>query len=248
MTGQRRTDALGLVAESALAADLDRGTAADRYQVVLHVDEAVLQSDDAPGQSALEDGPYVSAATSRRVACDAATVKMRHGSGGQLLDVGRKTRSVPPALHRALTARDRRCRFPRAVLRGIATPTTSAIGRRVAPRGRTTSSCSVEGTTAPLTRAASQLTCARTAMPCSIGPTAARYWSPHRRRPGLARHSHQPRRGWRPTTSRSTGARQPRIGTASVSISRMRSTYSGGRHRRRRERALEKPLNVVCRT
>ena len=111
-TGQRRADALGLVAESALAADLDRGTAADRYQVVLHVDEAVLQSDDAPGQSALEDGPYVSAETSRRVACDAATVKMRRGSGGQLLDVGRKTRTVSPALRRALTARDRRCRFP----------------------------------------------------------------------------------------------------------------------------------------
>ena len=111
-TGQRRADALGLVAESALGADLDRGTAGDRYQVVVHVDESVLEHDDAPGQSALEDGPYVSAETSRRVACDAATVKMRHGSGGQLLDVGRKTRTVSPALRRALTSRDRRCRFP----------------------------------------------------------------------------------------------------------------------------------------
>lgn len=34
--GQRRADALGLMAECALAADLDRGTAGDRYQVVLH--------------------------------------------------------------------------------------------------------------------------------------------------------------------------------------------------------------------
>ena len=31
--GQRQADALGLIAESALAADLDRGTAGDRYQV-----------------------------------------------------------------------------------------------------------------------------------------------------------------------------------------------------------------------
>ncbi len=111
-TGQRRADALGLVAESALAANFDRGTAGDRYQVVLHVDEGVLESDDALGQSALEDGPHVSAETSRRIACDAAKVVLCHGRDGQVLDVGRKTRTVPPALRRALAARDRRCRFP----------------------------------------------------------------------------------------------------------------------------------------
>ena len=110
--GQRRADALGLVAESALTADLDRGTAGDRYQVVVHVDEGVLEADDAPGQSVLEDGPYVSAETSRRVACDAARVIMRHDRNGRVLDVGRRTRTVPPALRRALTARDHRCRFP----------------------------------------------------------------------------------------------------------------------------------------
>ena len=110
--GQRRADALGLLAETALAADLDHGTAGDRYQVVVHVDDGVLEDDEATGQSALEDGPYVSAETSRRLACDAAKVVMRHGSDGQALDVGRKTRTVPPALRRALTTRDRRCRFP----------------------------------------------------------------------------------------------------------------------------------------
>ena len=112
--GQRRADALGLVAESALAADLDRGTAGERYQVVVHVDEETLTSDEGAGQSALEDadGLRISAGTSRRMACDAATLVMRHGPDGQVLDVGRKTRTVPPALRRALTARDRRCRFP----------------------------------------------------------------------------------------------------------------------------------------
>ena len=35
---QRRADALGLLAEAALKADLDRGSAGDRYQVVLHLD------------------------------------------------------------------------------------------------------------------------------------------------------------------------------------------------------------------
>jgi len=62
------------------------------------------------GQSALDDG--VSAETSRRVACDAATVLMLHDPGGTVLDVGRKTRTILPAIRRALTARDGRCCFP----------------------------------------------------------------------------------------------------------------------------------------
>ena len=207
-TGQRRADALGLVAESALAGGLDRGTVGDRYQVVLHVEAESLQvvspadvgddggrqpaplpdaagpaeagavrvsaetprgsssadahgvaslsgdeaaaagtgdheraeaaaETDAPacgcggtvgagaqaaclrpappaGQAALEDadGLRVSAETSRRLACDAALVVMRHAGHGAVLDVGRKARTVPPALRRALEARDRRCRFP----------------------------------------------------------------------------------------------------------------------------------------
>ncbi len=117
--GQRRADALGLMAESALAGDLDRGTAADRYQVVVHVDEGVLvdgedEKDGAPGQAALEgvEGLGVSAETSRRLSCDAATVVMRHGKAGRVLDVGRKTRTISPAIRRALTARDPGCRFP----------------------------------------------------------------------------------------------------------------------------------------
>jgi hypothetical protein len=37
---------------------------------------------------------------------------MRHAPDGSVLDVGRKTRTIPPAIRRALTARDARCRFP----------------------------------------------------------------------------------------------------------------------------------------
>ena len=112
--GQRRADAIGLLAEAALSADLDRGSAGDRYQVVVHVEEGVLREDDGSGQSALEDadGQHVPAGTSRRIACDAATVVMRHSGDGTVLDVGRKTRTIPPAIRRALTARDHRCRFP----------------------------------------------------------------------------------------------------------------------------------------
>jgi hypothetical protein len=121
---QRRADALVLLAESALAADFDRGTAGDRYQVVLHVEGGALQSEDVA--SGIEDaGPSaqavlemdgrpvdVSYETSQRLVCDAATVVMRHGSDGSVLDVGRRTRTVPPAIRRALEARDERCQFP----------------------------------------------------------------------------------------------------------------------------------------
>ena len=110
--GRRRADALVAVAESALAADLDTGAAGDRYQVVVHVDAASLRNEGNEGQSALDDGIRVPAETSRRLACDASTAIMTHGANDALLDVGRKRRTIPAAIRRALASRDRRCRFP----------------------------------------------------------------------------------------------------------------------------------------
>jgi hypothetical protein len=188
---QRRADALGLLAESALSAGLDPGTRGDRYQVVVHVDaEALATSGDVSAEtrggdrraakselegrhvsaetrsgsrrvatSGLEardvstetcgaeppssgapragdlaaessgpdpeqatgnctlDGTRVSAETCRRLACDAALVLMRHGPDGSVLDVGRRTRAISPALRRALDHRDGGCRFPGCGLR-----------------------------------------------------------------------------------------------------------------------------------
>jgi len=119
----RRADALALVAERALAAGFGEnapvsGTKAERYQVLLHVDEDTLKSDGSGlGQSELEDGTRVSAETSRRLSCDAAVVEIGHDSGGSILDVGRKTRTIPPSVRRALEVRDRGCRFPGCGLR-----------------------------------------------------------------------------------------------------------------------------------
>ncbi len=109
---QRRADALGLLAECALEAS-DRGVAADRYQVVLHVEGA--ETGASPAQAALELGDAavrVSAEMSRRLSCDASVVVMREGSDGSVLAVGRKTRAIPTAIRRALSARDARCRCP----------------------------------------------------------------------------------------------------------------------------------------
>src|SRR5437762_1405524 len=58
-----------------------------------------------------------SAETSRRVACDASRVVMRHDSDGRVTEVGARTRTIPPALRRALQHRDRGCRFPGCGLR-----------------------------------------------------------------------------------------------------------------------------------
>jgi 5-methylcytosine-specific restriction endonuclease McrA len=109
---QQSADALALMAETALHGGIDPGTPGERYQVVVHVDAAVLADADAPGQSVLEGGMRVSAETSQRLACDASRVVMRHDADGQITEVGVRTRTIPPALRRALQHRDQGCRFP----------------------------------------------------------------------------------------------------------------------------------------
>ena len=208
---QRRADALGLVAESALAGGLDPGNAGDRFQVTMHVEAETLRTSEtaraaadtsaetraldpivpepaalaadaalawtpaapavgrrlplvapdggpatagpaapsadaaaerapiehpgdlqlAPavffldsgtepvspdaGQAVIEQagGIHVGKEAARRVACDAGLVVLRGAADGGVLDVGRRTRTVPTALRRALEVRDRsHCQFP----------------------------------------------------------------------------------------------------------------------------------------
>jgi 5-methylcytosine-specific restriction endonuclease McrA len=93
-------EALVAVAEAALARGEAGRTGGERYQVVVHADEAVLAC-DGDGGCELEDGSALAPETARRLACDASLVQR-----------GRRTRSIPPALRLALRARDRGCRFP----------------------------------------------------------------------------------------------------------------------------------------
>ena len=173
-SAQRRADALGLVAESALAGGLDPGSPDDRFQVTVHVETETLgcrdaasaaadtsaetrtidppasepaapAADAAAGQAPIEPevglhlaaaahggaaapapgsdagqavieqagGIHVGKEAARRVACDAGLVVLRHGPDGGVLDVGRRTRTLPTALRRALEGRDRnQCQFP----------------------------------------------------------------------------------------------------------------------------------------
>jgi Domain of unknown function (DUF222)/HNH endonuclease len=106
---ERRADALLLMAESLIASAPGAG-GGDRYQVVVHVDSASLTG-DMSARAELADGAPLAPATARRLACDAALVPLLERDG-KPLSAGRKTRSVPPALRRALASRDRGCRFP----------------------------------------------------------------------------------------------------------------------------------------
>jgi 5-methylcytosine-specific restriction endonuclease McrA len=109
---QQQADALALLAETALHHELDPGAPGERYQVVVHVDAPMLADPDQPGESVLDGGTRVSAETSRRLACDASRVVMRHDEDGRVVEVGARTRTIPPAIRRALHHRDHGCRFP----------------------------------------------------------------------------------------------------------------------------------------
>ena len=107
----QRADALALVTESFLSGNTSASRSADRYQVVVHVDASTL-SDDAAGACEIEGGNLIAAETARRLACDSSRVVVTQDNKGQPLDIGRKTRTIPPAIRRALAHRDKCCQFP----------------------------------------------------------------------------------------------------------------------------------------
>jgi hypothetical protein len=116
--------ALLVMAETLLASAAAERSGGDSYQVIVHVDAAALAGqrtqeagpaaaadDQSDGACQLDDGQLLHPETARRLACDASVVRILERDG-RPLSVGRRTRSVPPALRRALQTRDRCCRFP----------------------------------------------------------------------------------------------------------------------------------------
>jgi hypothetical protein len=99
----RRADALANIAETYMNNNESSGSTADRYQVVVHVTAET---------SHIDDGPHVTAETSRRIACDCSVVGIKEDENGEPLSIGRRSRSIPPPMRRALGIRDGGCRFP----------------------------------------------------------------------------------------------------------------------------------------
>ncbi len=109
---QKRADALSRVAEGFLAGVNSKASGGDQYLVNIHTDVETLKEDGTGAESEIEDRGYVPAETSRRLACDCAKVHWHETGNGEPLSVGRKTRSIPPVIRRALKRRDLGCRFP----------------------------------------------------------------------------------------------------------------------------------------
>jgi hypothetical protein len=97
-------DALGFMSESFLARGPAPRTGGERHQVLVHI--------QADGRTHTEDGVAIAAESAARIACDAAVVEIGEDRDGEPLSVGRRRRTVPAALRRALDARDNGCRFP----------------------------------------------------------------------------------------------------------------------------------------
>lgn len=99
-----RADALVAIAESYLGTTARDG--GPPVEVVLHVDA------DTDAGGTLGDGRFVARATAERLLCDAAVVAVRDDSRGNTAEVGRRRRTIPTMLRRALRLRDDGCRFP----------------------------------------------------------------------------------------------------------------------------------------
>ncbi len=105
----RRADALATVAETFLASGPREGSGAERHQVQVIVEVGAAHGQ---AQAHIDGGPAIALDTARRLACDCSVVTLAERPGRDVLDVGRRTRSIPPAIARALRRRDGGCRFP----------------------------------------------------------------------------------------------------------------------------------------
>jgi hypothetical protein len=108
----RRADALERLAEAFVGGESGVVTGGDRHLVNLHVEAETLRVDGEEASAECDECGDVSAETSRRMACDAAVVKWHEGENGEPLSIGRRSRTIPPAIRRALQRRDGGCRFP----------------------------------------------------------------------------------------------------------------------------------------
>jgi hypothetical protein len=107
--GERTADALVAMAGRAHP---DGAARAGHPEVTVLVDvEALSAQDSAPGRCELGGGAPLATETARRLCCDAGIVVSTHRNR-KVLDVGRRRRTISPALERALRARDGCCQFP----------------------------------------------------------------------------------------------------------------------------------------
>jgi Domain of unknown function (DUF222)/HNH endonuclease len=107
----RRADALVTIARSSLADSAAVLPDATPCELVVHVDTQSLGADRVHERCELAEGPAIAPETARRLGCDGSIVRIIERDG-RPLSVGRRKRTVPAPLRRALRSRDDGCRFP----------------------------------------------------------------------------------------------------------------------------------------
>jgi len=117
-----RADALTSIAEHFLASAnetlaLQALKGSERCQLVLHVDINTLRqhhSESSPCHEHchMDDKHWISPNIARRLSCDTGLITVLEDEQGKVLNIGRKARTVPSSISRALRLRDKTCRFP----------------------------------------------------------------------------------------------------------------------------------------
>jgi hypothetical protein len=84
----------------------------EKPQVLLVANVETLRLEPGSPMAQLNWGPLVTGQTARRIAEDADVTPVLVNGKGEILRVGRRTRTVSPRKRKALNLRDRRCQAP----------------------------------------------------------------------------------------------------------------------------------------
>ena len=110
---QRRADALADLCRQTLdTGQLPEQGGEKPHLLVLVGVERLHPTDHPAGMAESAGGTVFTQSTMNLLACDCAVTRIVFGARSDIVDVGRKTRIIPPALRRAVIARDRHCQHP----------------------------------------------------------------------------------------------------------------------------------------
>jgi hypothetical protein len=108
---RRRADALVQLCRHAMThATSCNGEGGSRHTIVVGLSAQALR--DGLGTAAVDGGGVLPAASVRRMACDAGIIPALYGSESEIVDFGRRSRTIPAGLRAKLVARDGGCTFP----------------------------------------------------------------------------------------------------------------------------------------
>ena len=109
---QRRADALVELARRQLDGGQLPEVGGQKPHLVVTADMATLSKQPGSAAAELEWAQPIPAETARRIACDCSLTPVFQGAESHQVAAGRTSRVIPPAMRRALVARDKGCRFP----------------------------------------------------------------------------------------------------------------------------------------